>query len=75
MAGFRRSTWFALGLLIGGLLGVALGLFVASGAASSLRRRGRGELAGGHVTRPRTRSGDHGGARARRALSLLSVAR
>ena len=43
MAGFRRSTWFALGLLIGGLVGGAAGLFVASGAASSLRRRGRGE--------------------------------
>ena len=42
MAGFRRSTWFALGLLAGGLVGGAFGLFVASGAASSLRRRGRG---------------------------------
>lgn len=40
MAGFRRSTWFALGLLIGGLLGGALGLLVASGAASALRQRG-----------------------------------
>jgi gas vesicle protein len=40
MAGFRRSTWFALGLLIGGLVGGAFGLLVASGAASSLRRRG-----------------------------------
>jgi gas vesicle protein len=39
MAGFRRSTWFALGLLIGGTVGGAFGLFVASGAASSLRRR------------------------------------
>jgi gas vesicle protein len=42
MAGFRRSTWFALGLLIGGLVGGAFGLLVASGAASSLRRRARG---------------------------------
>jgi len=45
MAGFRRSTWFALGLLIGGLVGGAFGLFVASGAVSSLRRRGRGGAA------------------------------
>jgi hypothetical protein len=42
MAGFRRSTWFALGLLMGGLLGGAFGVLVASGAASSLRRRARG---------------------------------
>ena len=42
MAGFRRSTWFALGLLAGGLVGGAFGLFVASGAASSLRRHRRG---------------------------------
>ena len=42
MAGFRRSTWFALGLLAGGLVGGAFGLFVASDAASSLRHRGRG---------------------------------
>lgn len=41
MAGFRRSTWFALGLIMGGLLGGAVGLLVASGAASSLRRRAR----------------------------------
>jgi gas vesicle protein len=41
MAGFRRSTWFALGLLIGGLVGGTLGLLVASGAGSALRRRGR----------------------------------
>jgi gas vesicle protein len=41
MAGFRRSTWFALGLLMGGLLGGAFGLLVASGAGSSLRRRAR----------------------------------
>jgi hypothetical protein len=41
MAGFRRSTWFALGLLMGALLGGAFGFFLASGAVSSLRRRGR----------------------------------
>jgi hypothetical protein len=29
MAGFRRSTWFAVGLMIGGLMGVALGLILA----------------------------------------------
>ena len=44
MAGFRRSTWFALGLLIGGLVGGALGLLAASGAAPPLRRRGRGRM-------------------------------
>jgi gas vesicle protein len=41
MAGFRRSTWFALGILIGGIVGGAFGLFVASGAMSSLCRRRR----------------------------------
>jgi hypothetical protein len=30
MAGFRRSTWFALGLVMGGLVGGALGLVAAS---------------------------------------------
>jgi hypothetical protein len=30
MAGFRRSTWFALGLVMGGLVGGALGLIAAS---------------------------------------------
>jgi len=29
MAGFRRSTWFALGLMMGGLMGGALGLILA----------------------------------------------
>jgi gas vesicle protein len=41
MAGFRRSTWFALGLMIGVIVGGAFGLLVASGAASSFRRRVR----------------------------------
>ena len=42
MAGFRRSTWFALGLLMGGLVGGAFGLLVASGAVSLLRQRAHG---------------------------------
>jgi len=50
MAGFRRSTWFALGLLVGGLLGGTFGLFVASGAASSLRRHARGRAGSPHDT-------------------------
>jgi hypothetical protein len=29
MAGFRRSTWFAVGLMMGALVGVALGLILA----------------------------------------------
>jgi hypothetical protein len=29
MAGFRRSTWFAVGLMMGALTGVALGLMLA----------------------------------------------
>jgi hypothetical protein len=44
VAGFRRSTWFALDLLIGGLLGRALSLLVASGATPPLRQRGRGRV-------------------------------
>jgi len=30
MAGLRRSTWFALGLMMGGLVGGALGLLVVT---------------------------------------------
>jgi len=29
MAGFRRSTWFAVGLMMGGLVGITLGLILA----------------------------------------------
>jgi hypothetical protein len=29
MAGFRRSTWYAVGLMMGGLMGLALGLILA----------------------------------------------
>ncbi len=36
MAGFRRSTWFAVGLMIGGLMGVALGLILAFQPAEAL---------------------------------------
>jgi len=30
MAGFRRSTWLALGLMMGGLMGSALGLIAVT---------------------------------------------
>jgi len=39
MAGFRRSTWFALGLMMGGLMGGALGLMLAPQPAEEMRRR------------------------------------
>ena len=35
MAGFRRSTWFAVGLMIGALSGVAVGLMLALQSAES----------------------------------------
>jgi gas vesicle protein len=38
MAGFRRSTWFALGLMMGGLMGGALGLMLAPQPAEEMRR-------------------------------------
>jgi gas vesicle protein len=38
MAGFRRSTWFALGLMVGGLMGGALGLMLAPQPAEEMRR-------------------------------------
>jgi len=39
VAGFRRSTWFALGLMMGGLMGGALGLILAPQPAEEMRRR------------------------------------
>ncbi|KPJ49390.1 MAG: hypothetical protein AMJ38_03380 [Dehalococcoidia bacterium DG_22] len=38
MAGFRRSTWFALGLMMGGLIGAALGLVLAPERGEETRR-------------------------------------
>jgi gas vesicle protein len=38
MAGFRRSTWFAFGLMMGGLMGGALGLILAPQPAEEMRR-------------------------------------
>jgi len=38
MAGFRRSTWFALGLMMGALMGGALGLILAPQPAEAMRR-------------------------------------
>ncbi len=38
MAGFRRSTWFALGLMMGGLMGGALGLILAPQPGEKMRR-------------------------------------
>jgi hypothetical protein len=37
MPGFRRSTWFALGLIMGSLTGSGLGLLLASEAGDILR--------------------------------------
>jgi gas vesicle protein len=45
MAGFRRSTWFAVGLMIGGLVGVALGLMLALQPAEG--EASQGETPGG----------------------------
>ncbi len=39
MAGFRRSTWFALGLMMGGLMGGALGLILAPRPAEEIRQQ------------------------------------
>ncbi len=38
MAGFRCSTWFALGLMMGGFVGAALGLLLAPGRGEETRR-------------------------------------
>jgi hypothetical protein len=38
MAGFRRSTWFALGLMIGSFVGAALGLVLAPERGEETRR-------------------------------------
>ena len=38
MAGFRRSTWFALGLMMGGLMGGALGLILSPQPGEGMRR-------------------------------------
>jgi len=38
MAGFRRSTWFALGLMMGGLMGGALDLILAPQPAEEMQR-------------------------------------
>ncbi len=38
MAGFRRSTWFALGLMMGALMGGALGLILMPQPAEAMRR-------------------------------------
>ena len=46
MAGFRRSTWFALGLMMGGLTSGALGLILAPQPAEEMRRRLRTGIAG-----------------------------
>jgi gas vesicle protein len=38
MAGFRRSTWFALGLMMGSFVGAALGLLLAPERGEETRR-------------------------------------
>ena len=59
MAGFRRSTWFALGLMIGGLMGGALGLILGPQSGEEMRRwlrtgiEPRVERLRGMTTRPR----------------------
>jgi len=39
MAGFRRSIWFALGLMIGSFVGAALGLLLAPERGEETRRQ------------------------------------
>jgi hypothetical protein len=39
MPGFRRSTWFALGLMMGSLIGSALGLLFAPAPVDIVRHR------------------------------------
>lgn len=41
MAGFRRSTWFTLGLMMGGFVGAALGLLLAPQQGEETRREVR----------------------------------
>lgn len=41
MAGFRRRTWFAVGLMMGGLIGAVLGVILAPEPGEETRRKVR----------------------------------
>lgn len=47
MPGFRRSTWFALGLIMGSLIGSALALLVGPAPADMVRHSFRASVAPG----------------------------